>query len=114
MALFNWCTDMQTHIIENSVVVNTIRATVAEAQSAFPNSICVDSAAGGKIGDIYDGETFAPPSAEEKTLEEQNAPILAALVEIDRKSIRAIREGNTARIAEFEQQAAALRLQLKK
>lgn len=43
-----------------------------------------------------------------------NAPILSALDAIDRKSIRALREGNSVRIAELESQASELRLQLKK
>jgi hypothetical protein len=43
-----------------------------------------------------------------------NKKILTELEELDRKSIRALREGNTARIEELEQQAVALRLQLKK
>lgn len=43
-----------------------------------------------------------------------NKPILAELDALDRKSIRALREGNAARIAELEQKAVALRLQLKK
>jgi len=46
--------------------------------------------------------------------ESANKAILAQLEEIDRKSIRALREGNNVRIAELENQAAALRLQLKK
>lgn len=46
--------------------------------------------------------------------DEVNAPILASLEEIDRKSIRALREGNSVRIAELESQATELRLQLKK
>jgi hypothetical protein len=48
-----------------------------------------------------------PPSAAEI-----NAPIYAALDEIDRKSIRPAREGDAARLAALEVQAAALRSQL--
>lgn len=43
-----------------------------------------------------------------------NAPILAELAEIDAKSIRPLREGETARVAELAEQAAALRAQLRK
>lgn len=48
------------------------------------------------------------------TAEEENAPIFLALDLIDRKSIRALREGNSARLIELESQAAALRERLKK
>lgn len=54
---------MQTHIIENGVVVNTILATVAEAQAAYPDATCIDGATGG-IGWLWDGTTLtAPPPA---------------------------------------------------
>ena len=54
---------MQTHIIQNGVVVNTILASVQEAEAAFPDSVCVDAAAGGAIGWLYDGQTFNAPPA---------------------------------------------------
>lgn len=41
-----------------------------------------------------------------------NAQIKLQLAEIDAKSIRALREGNSTRIAELETQAATLRAQL--
>jgi hypothetical protein len=41
-----------------------------------------------------------------------NELILAQLDDIDRKSIRAIRENDTTRMAQYEQQAVALRTQL--
>lgn len=43
-----------------------------------------------------------------------NAPILAMLEAIDAKSIRPLREGDTARVAMYEAEAAALRNQLRK
>lgn len=43
-----------------------------------------------------------------------NAPILEKLIQLDLKTIRALREGNTVKIAEHEQQAINLRSQLKK
>jgi hypothetical protein len=43
-----------------------------------------------------------------------NAEILAKLEQIDRKSIRALREGDSQRIHALESEAAALRLQLVK
>lgn len=43
-----------------------------------------------------------------------NAPILAQLDELDRKSIRALREGDAARVAQIEAQATALRAALVK
>lgn len=48
------------------------------------------------------------------TVDQYNAPILAALEEIDAKTIRPLREGETARVAELAAQAAALRAQLRK
>lgn len=59
-----------------------------------------------------DGLEPAPPLPQ--SVEQFNAPILAALASIDAKSIRALREGDAARIASLESQAAALRLQLRK
>ncbi len=41
-----------------------------------------------------------------------NGAILTQLAAIDAKSIRALREGDTARIAALEAEAAALRAQL--
>ena len=41
-----------------------------------------------------------------------NGPILAQLAAIDARSIRALREGDAARIAALEAEAAALRAQL--
>lgn len=40
------------------------------------------------------------------------ADVLAELASIDMRSIRALREGNTVRIAELEAQAVALRAEL--
>lgn len=45
---------------------------------------------------------------------ELNAPILAALVEIDAKSIRPLCEGDTLRVAALEAEAATLRAKLVK
>ena len=49
----------------------------------------------------------APP-----TVEQQNAVIKFQLQEIDQKSIRALREGDTARVAALEADAVTLRSQL--
>lgn len=46
--------------------------------------------------------------------EQRNAVILEQLAEIDRKSIRALREGDNARIADLESEAATLRSKLVK
>lgn len=46
------------------------------------------------------------------TVAQQKAQILAELADIDSKSIRAIRTGDTARMASWEAQAATLRTQL--
>jgi len=49
---------MRAHIIKNGVVVNTI---LAESLSDFPHLTLLDASLGGKIGDLWDGETFSSP-----------------------------------------------------
>ena len=53
---------MTTHIIKNGVVVNTIVATLQEAQSAFPDATCVEATTGG-IGWLWDGSALSAPAA---------------------------------------------------
>lgn len=52
---------------------------------------------------------IAPPAPQ---FVRTRADVLAELAAIDMRSIRALREGNTARIAELEAQAVALRAEL--
>ena len=54
---------MTTHIIIGGVVVNTIVATVAEAQAAYPDAICIPADTG-SIGWLWDGDTLTPPPPE--------------------------------------------------
>lgn len=51
---------MRTHIIVDGVVVNTIMASVEEAQGSFPESICIDGSVGG-LGWEWDGQRLSPP-----------------------------------------------------
>ena len=51
---------MKTHIIRDGAVVNTILATVDEAQIAFPGDTCIDGSSGG-IGWTWDGDKLSPP-----------------------------------------------------
>ena len=51
---------MTTHIIIGGVVVNTIVATVAEAQAVYPDAVCIPADTGA-IGWLWDGETLTPP-----------------------------------------------------
>lgn len=51
---------MTTHIIIGGVVVNTIVATIEEAQTAYPDAVCIPADIGG-IGWLWDGETLTPP-----------------------------------------------------
>lgn len=53
---------MKTHIIEDGVVINTIIATVAEAEAAYPDAVCIDAEqhAGG-VGWLWDGHALTPP-----------------------------------------------------
>jgi len=69
---------MKTHIIESGVVINTILATVAEAQTAFPSAICIDGETGG-IGWAWDGTTLTPPPAPPLTLADYDAALTAHL-----------------------------------
>lgn len=52
-----------THIIQGGVVVNTIVATIEEAQAAFPDAVCIPGDLGA-IGWLWDGETLTPPPPE--------------------------------------------------
>lgn len=51
---------MATHIIIGGVVVNTIVATVPEAQAVYPDAVCLPADTGA-IGWLWDGETLTPP-----------------------------------------------------
>lgn len=51
---------MTTHIIIGGVVVNTIVASIAEAQSAYPDAVCIPADTG-SIGWLWDGENLTPP-----------------------------------------------------
>lgn len=48
---------MRLHLIEGGVVANTIEAASADA---IPGALLVPADAGGQIGDVWDGEAFAP------------------------------------------------------
>lgn len=58
-----------------------------------------------QAGYTYDGDFHAP--------HRQKVDIISALEEIDRKSIRALREGNQERLALLEAEAEILRQELK-
>ena len=51
---------MTTHIIIGGVVVNTIVATVTEAQAVYQDALCI-AATEGAIGWLWDGESLTPP-----------------------------------------------------
>lgn len=100
---------MRMAIIEEGVVVNIIEA---EDENSLPGMLLV-SALMANIGDLYsDGEFTRPEPVQTK--EESNAVILAQLAAIDAKSIRPLRSGDAARVADLEAQAVTLRSQLKK
>lgn len=67
----------KTHIIENGVVVNTIVATVAEAQAAYPDATCIDATVG-SIGWLWNGTTLSAPPVPEKTPEKLREAAKAA------------------------------------
>jgi len=98
---------MQTHIIQNGVVTNTILASVQEAEAAFPDSVCIDASLGGSIGDRYvDGQFVRPePPAPEipqtVTMRQCRIALLdAGLLESVQSSIATMpgTEGERARI----------------
>lgn len=90
-------------------IINTV---VARSLSDLP--MLVDASIGGRIGDsIINGIVVKTPLPS-LTDEQFNAPIIAQLDELDAKTIRPLREGETARVAELAAQAAALRAQLRK
>lgn len=104
---------MQTHIIEDGVVVNTILATTEEARAAYPSAVCIDGSVGG-IGWLWDGTTLsAPPVPEPAPQPRTRADVLADLATLDTKSIRALCEQDTARLASLEVQKEALRTELR-
>ena len=84
---------MQTHIITGGVVVNTIMATVAEAQAAFPDAICIDATEGG-IGWAWDGTVLtappAPPAAIPSEVSMAQARKALVLAGVDLAGISAI------------------------
>ena len=68
-----------------------------------------------KLVDLPEPEKPKAPTAEEVATQKvaaRKAEILGLLDEIDRKSIRPMRAGETVRLAELEKQAATLRAEL--
>ena len=59
----------KTHIIDNGVVVNTILATVAEAQAAYPQAVCIEATTG-TIGWLWDGKALTAPPVQPATPEQ--------------------------------------------
>jgi hypothetical protein len=90
-------------------IINTI---LVGSLDDFPD--LTPASIGGTIGDSIVEGKLVPASVDDLCVEEYNAPILAQLAEIDAKSIRPLREGETARVRELAEQAAILRSQLRK
>lgn len=102
---------MQTHIIINGRVENSILATIAEAQKAFPNALCVDAALGGQIGDSFDEATgvFTAPPAAPSTVprsvtrrQARQALLLAGLLDAVQPAIDAIPDMVQRGLAQIE------------
>lgn len=56
---------MQTHIVENGRITNIILASVAEAQTAYPDAVCLDAELHpGGIGWVWDGSALTAPVVE--------------------------------------------------
>lgn len=99
-----------------------MRAHIVDADGNILNTVMVDhlepgmrdASIGGGPGDRIVNGAVVPKSVPVQSAAEHNAPILAALEGLDAKSIRPLREGDAARVTALEQQAAALRLTLRK
>lgn len=86
----------------------------------FPDLHLVDitGKSGIILGDLYDegADTFnhpLPPEIDPAVAKENhNAPIRAALLALDMRAIRPLRDGETDRVADLAAQAAALRATL--
>lgn len=63
---------MTTHIIIGGVVVNTVVATVAEAQTVYPDAVCIPADVGA-IAWRWDGDTLTQPPAPQVPLAELKA-----------------------------------------
>jgi hypothetical protein len=101
---------MRAHKIDSAgLILNT-----EEVESLEGRTDLVDASIGGTIGDTIVGLTVIPAAPAQISAEQHNAPILAALDELDRKTIRPLRDGDSARVAAIEQQCVALRAQLRK
>ena len=68
---------MKTHIIQNGAVVNTILATVTDAQAAYPQAVCIDATTGG-IGWLWDGKALTAPPVQPATPEQLREQAKAA------------------------------------
>lgn len=76
---------------------------------------CLDKVEKTNLEYIVDGDEYVlkTEAVEEKLYKEQRIPeILAELEAIDAKSIRALRAGEESRLAEYEEEAQALRDEL--
>lgn len=85
----------RVHIITDGVVVDTILATLAEAQQAYPEAVCIDGAEGA-IGWLYDsvtGTLTAPPVAPRPLAELQAQAWASIQVERERRRVGGVKAG---------------------
>lgn len=87
--------------IENGIVVQ-IQSKDADGFIAVPDNIV--------CGMVQDGGDFINPPIDESVF--RRAEILAALNDIDRRTIRPLRAGEADKLAVLEAEAAALRQEL--
>ena len=96
---------MRAHVIKDGVVVNTIEVVDVDMTSGQ-----IKAEYGGIGWLLIDGTLIPPMPVPVVRIREE---VIADLEEIDRKSIRALREGDQVRIDGLEALAEVLRQELK-
>ena len=95
---------MKYALVKNNIVVQ-IQPDPQENFIEVANDVVCDM--------VKEGAIFKMPIPRPLTFEEKNSDLLTQLLEIDLKSIRALREGDQVKIDEWETKAVAIRARFK-